>query len=145
MYVEQRYFGTSNSGQGIKELADLDYLIMDNVINDNVELIKYLSLELHTNNFLVFGGGHGGLIAGYLAYRFVDDENLKSKYNVLGWSSSPPIKYLRQGNKFTRGGEDFQELNRQVALLLKTGGGFEEEDMRRLTTLFRLIRGGLID
>jgi len=55
------------------------------------------------------------VIAGYVANKFATDRTLTS-YNVLGWSSSPPIKYLRHGS--TQTGNGLQEINAKVAELL---------------------------
>lgn len=116
VYVEQRYFGKSNTEEKINSYADLADLKLDNVINDHVKLIKKLAGELRTTKFLVFGGGHGGVIASYVTQKFATDDTLKD-YTVIGWSSSPPIKYLRRDN--TAEGTPLQELNTKVATLLK--------------------------
>jgi len=91
VYVEQRYFGTPTPGQEVKITADLSFLTLDNVINDHVEIIKQLSAELNTKNFLVFGAGHGGVIAGYVANEFANNPALKD-WKVLGWRYVKIIK-----------------------------------------------------
>lgn len=84
--MEQRFFGESSlQEERIRSLADLADLKLEYVINDHIELIKFLSLELDTKNFLVFGAGHGGLITGYIAERFATVKDLRDNYNVLGW------------------------------------------------------------
>jgi hypothetical protein len=82
--VEQRFFGSSTP-DAIIELSNLESLKMDNVINDHVTLIKILSNQYGAKNFLVFGGGHGGIIAGYVANHFATSDELRKDYNVLGW------------------------------------------------------------
>lgn len=108
------------------------------VINDHVLIIKDLALELNTKNFLVWGAGHGGLIAAYLANTFAT--TLKdNKLNVLAWASSPPLKYLRQDTKFA--GDDFQSLNKQVAQMLRKDGGCDDDAISKFGLFFRKLRG----
>jgi len=138
VYVEQRYFGKSNTGEKVYALSDLVDLKLDNVVNDHVQLIKKLAIDLNTKNFLVFGGGHGGVIAGYVVNKFATDRTLTS-YNVLGWSSSPPIKYLRHGS--TQTGNGLQEINAKVAeLLTQPGIGCTNKEITNLNNVFTAIK-----
>ncbi|KAI6184901.1 Lysosomal Pro-X carboxypeptidase [Aphelenchoides bicaudatus] len=95
VFVDQRFYGESKKS-GITTLADLAPLNMKNIVNDHVTLIKFLagSDQLNSKNFLVFGNGYGGLIAGYVANYFATTSAL-ADYKVLGWSSSSPIKQIR--------------------------------------------------
>ncbi|KAI6218205.1 hypothetical protein M3Y99_01725100 [Aphelenchoides fujianensis] len=118
VYVEQRYFGGSNSGRVLNGLSNFAQLTLSNVVNDHVGLIRNLSSTYNTNSFLVFGGGHGGLIAGYVANKLKDDKDL----NVLGWSSSAPLKYLRRSD-VTIDFNKIKEINNQFVQQVKTAPG----------------------
>ncbi|KAI6196486.1 hypothetical protein M3Y94_01115300 [Aphelenchoides besseyi] len=95
VYVEQRYFGDSIYHDKIQSLSDLSKLTLGNVISDHVALINKISTEMGTKNFLVFGAGHGGLIADYISNQFASVSN-PNNLKVLAWSSSAPLKYLRR-------------------------------------------------
>jgi hypothetical protein len=71
VFVEQRYFGNSQSSKAIKTVADLAQLKLDNVVADHVALIKKLSADLKTKNFMIFGGGHGKWFPGELLTRVI--------------------------------------------------------------------------
>jgi hypothetical protein len=123
------------------DIVDSEILLIP-LINDNVELIKELSTQLGTNNFLVFGGGHGGVIAGYLANKFATDENLRANYNVFGWTSSPPLKYLRHVGVFKDKSIEFQEINAQFSNLIKANSiPNDDSNVKRLSGFFQHIRG----
>jgi len=136
VFVEQRFFGDSKPGEDITKLDDLSTLTVQNVIQDHVNLIKYLSGTLNTKNFLVFGGGHGGLVAGYLANTFATEPSL-SDFKVLAWASSPPLKYLYQAGLPVI--TDLQQINQRYATLLLQSGCVAA-DIAKFGTFFRDLK-----
>ncbi|KAI6179165.1 hypothetical protein M3Y98_00581000 [Aphelenchoides besseyi] len=142
VYAEQRYFGDSLYHDKIQSISELSQLTLSNVISDHVAIIKNISKEMATSSFLVFGAGHGGLIADYIANQYAtvsNPDNLK----VMAWSSSAPLKYLkRQGGTLPTTLKEITKQWKTRATLPSTGCTDTDimylsnffDDIRRITT-----------
>jgi len=150
VYAEQRFFGRSTGKYltNANGLAELAQLTIKTVVSDHETIIRKLGRDFKTKNFLVFGGGHGGVIASHIAKRF-QETDLKSNYNVLGWSSSPPIKYLKRKTYPVNGAAnsiDVKDIGAKFAAIVTASKGVNADNtefvcpIANIRNLFTKIR-----